>query len=182
MLSRYSNIMRIKDISGKTSKESQNKILESFRNNEFNVLIASSIIEVGIDIPNATVIVIVGADRFGASSLHQIRGRVGRNSLQSYCYLVTDGDSESSKSRLQSLVDSNDGFYIALSDLSTRKEGDLLGTRQSGDSNLRFCELADHSLLIEKAREEAQRIFNNDKIRDVVIEEAKYFLTKEEVE
>lgn len=182
MLSRYSNIMKIKDISGKTSKESQNKILESFRNNEFNVLIASSIIEVGIDIPNATVIVIVGADRFGASSLHQIRGRVGRNSLQSYCYLVTDGDSESSKSRLQSLVDSNDGFYIALSDLSTRKEGDLLGTRQSGDSNLRFCELADHSLLIEKAREEAQRIFNNDKIRDVVIEEAKYFLTKEEVE
>ena len=66
--------------------------------------------------------------------------------------------------------------------MSTRKEGDLLGTRQSGDSNLRFCELADHSLLIEKAREEAQRIFNNDKIRDVVIEEAKYFLTKEEVE
>lgn len=182
MLSRYNDIMTIEEISGKTSKSTQNKILEAFRNNEFNVLIASSIVEVGIDIPNATVMLVVGADRFGASSLHQIRGRVGRSDLQSYCFLVPDGSSDSSQKRLQSLVDSNDGFYIALSDLSTRKEGDLLGARQSGDSNLRFCELADHSMLIEKAQREAETIYANDELREKAIQDARCFLRQKEIE
>ena len=185
MLSKYKNEMKIKTLSGKDSKEKQNKTLTSFKNKEFNVLIASSIVEVGIDVPNSTIVVVVGADRFGASSLHQIRGRVGRANLQSYCYLVPDisfslQDTKKSatKERLLSLVNSNDGFEIALADLSTRKEGDVLGTKQSGSSNLMFCDLSDHTHLIDMARAEAKHIYNS-KDKNLAIKDALSFLKQD---
>ena len=185
MLSRYKNEMKIKTLSGKDSKEKQNKTLTSFKNNEFNVLIASSIVEVGIDVPNSTVVIVVGADRFGASSLHQIRGRVGRSDLQSYCYLVPDTafslqdlKKASTKERLLSLVNSNDGFEIALADLSTRKEGDVLGTKQSGSSTLMFCDLSDHTHLIDIARAEAKHIYKS-KDKDLAIKDALSFLKQD---
>lgn len=159
---RFGHNIKIDYVHGQMKKESQNKSIEKFRKGETQILIASSIIEVGVDIPNATIMLVLDADRFGASSLHQIRGRVGRSSKQGYCYLISDSSSEAASRRLSSLVESNDGFSIALVDLSTRQEGDLFGTQQSGESKLIFCNLADHSKLIDRARYEALSIYNSN--------------------
>lgn len=148
-------------VHGQMSKKKQEEILKDFRDKKFPILIGSSILEVGIDIPQATVMIVLDADRFGASSLHQIRGRVGRNSMQSYCLLVSASETEGAKSRLNALVESTDGFEIALTDLRTRNEGDILGVRQSGESNLRFCNFVDHVDMVEPAKAEAQRIFRS---------------------
>lgn len=177
--SRYKDKLGVTEVHGAMTKEKQGQAIKDFRDKKFDVLVASSIVEVGIDIPNATIILVLDADRFGASSLHQIRGRVGRNSEQGYCYLVSDKTSGASERRLGSLVDSNDGFKIALVDLETRNQGDIFGTKQSGESNLRFCDLADHSKLIEAATLEAKRIWaSNDKLR--ALEDAQAFLIREE--
>lgn len=178
MVSRFKEINPI-EISGKISKKEQNKVLNDFKDNKYNTLIASSVVEVGIDVPNATVMVIVGADYFGISSLHQIRGRVGRGNLQSYCYLLSDTHSENSQTRLKALEQTNNGFELALTDLSTRKQGDVLGVKQSGDSRLIFCDLADHSKLIEKAKYEAEQIFNSE-FKNIALEDAKYFFNEKE--
>ena len=179
MVSRFKEINPI-EISGKMSKKEQNKVLNDFfKDNKYNTLIASSVVEVGIDVPNATVMVIVGADYFGISSLHQIRGRVGRGNLQSYCYLLSDTHSENSQTRLKALEQTNNGFELALTDLSTRKQGDVLGVKQSGDSRLIFCDLADHSKLIEKAKYEAEQIFNSE-FKNIALEDAKYFFNEKE--
>lgn len=166
-------------IHGSLKKETQNKRIRDFRDKKFPVLIGSSILEVGIDIPDATAIIILDADRFGASSLHQIRGRVGRNDKQSYCLLVSDSDSSNAKLRLEALVDTNDGFEIAMVDLKVRKEGDILGVRQSGESNLRFCNFVDHTRLIELAQAEALRLFKSP-LKAQALEDAKNLLIKEE--
>ena len=139
------------------------------------MLIASTVIEVGIDIPNATIMLVLDAEKFGASSLHQIRGRVGRSGYQGYCYLVSEKNNDSTNRRLGSLVDSNDGFQIALVDLQTRKEGDLFGSRQSGESSLMFCDLADHTTLIENAKYEAERLYDTP-LREQALKDAKAFL------
>ena len=167
-----------KSIHGKMSKEKQKEVIEEFKEQKFPILIGSSILEVGINIPQATVMVVLDADRFGASSLHQIRGRVGRNDLQSYCLLVSESDTESANVRLNSLVESNNGFDIALADLKTRKEGDMLGIRQSGESTLRFCNLIDHSELIDIAKEEANRIYTSS-LKTQALKDANSFLIKD---
>lgn len=171
--------IKIGKVHGQMTKEKQNKILEEFRDEKYEVLIASSVIEVGIDVPNSTIILVLDAERFGASSLHQIRGRVGRSHHQGYCYLISDKDNKSTSKRLGALVESNNGFDIALVDLETRKEGDILGTRQSGESSLIFCDLADHTKLIDLARQEAQRIYNSDD-RELALKDATTFLKKGE--
>lgn len=148
-------------VHGQMSKKRQEEILKDFRDKKFPILIGSSILEVGIDIPQATVMVVLDADRFGASSLHQIRGRVGRNSMQSYCLLVSASETKGAESRLNALVESTDGFEIALVDLQTRNEGDILGVRQSGKSNLRFCDFVNHIDMVEPAKAEAQRLFRS---------------------
>ena len=176
MISRFKEIKSI-EISGKMSKKEQNKVLNDFKDGKYNTLIASSVVEVGIDIPNATVMIIVGADYFGISSLHQIRGRVGRGDLQSYCYLLSDTNSENGQTRLKALEQTNNGFELALTDLSTRKQGDVLGVKQSGDSRLVFCDLADHSKLIEKAKYEAEQIFNSE-YKNIALEDAKHFFNE----
>lgn len=164
----------VSSIHGQMSKDKQNSIIEKFRKKESNILVASSIIEVGVDIPDATVIVVLDAHRFGAAQLHQIRGRVGRNSMQSYCILVAPF-AEASKDRLESLVDSNDGFKIALIDLKTRNQGDIFGERQSGESSLRFVDIIDHSDLVETAKVTAEKLFGGP-LRDQVVADAKAFL------
>lgn len=163
---------------GTLKKDAQHEAMESFRNKETNILVASTVIEVGVDVPNATRIVILSADRMGASSLHQIRGRVGRSNLPSTCYLVSEGKSATSKRRLQALVDSSDGFEIARIDLETRGEGDLFGARQAGDSGLRFSSLVNHSKLISKAKELAEEIYKGDK-KEIAIRDAKAILGNE---
>lgn len=162
-------------VHGQMKREQQNKKLLEFRENKFNILIASSVIEVGIDIPNATVMLVLDADRFGASSLHQIRGRVGRSDHQGYCFLVSGNQSKNTEKRLSSLVNSNDGFEIALVDLETRKEGDLFGEKQSGESKLMFCDFTDHTSLVEVAKTEAEKIYNSN-IKELALRDAKAFL------
>lgn len=166
---------------GSLKKDDQRSAMEAFRNNETSILVASTIVEVGVDVPNATRMVVLSADRMGASSLHQIRGRVGRSNLPSKAYLVSEGATTSSKSRLQALVDSNNGFDIALVDMKTRGEGDIFGLRQSGETGLRFASLVDHSKILNEAQSLAQSIYNSD-AKDVAIRDAKAILITEEEE
>lgn len=153
--------VRVAHVYGSMKKEEQEETMEKFRAGEIDVLVASTVIEVGVDIPNATRMVILSADRMGASSLHQIRGRIGRNSLPSKCYLVSLGKTESAQSRLQAMVDYEDGFEISRVDLEVRGEGTMFSTDQSGRSDMIFANLRKHSHLIDEAREEAQRILRS---------------------
>lgn len=143
---------------GKMKQDEQREVMEKFRNGDYDVLIASTVVEVGVDISNATRVVILSADRLGASSLHQIRGRVGRNSLQSKCYLVSLGRTDNSRIRMESLVKYPNGFDVAKSDLAIRGEGVLFGTAQSGGSDMIFANLAKNSDMITAAQHEAKQI------------------------
>ena len=126
--------VRIATLTGKTSKEETEKTITRFKNGEIDVLIATTVIEVGVNVPNATVMIITNAERFGLSSLHQLRGRVGRSNLQSYCVLQSEDETPKGVARLQVMCDTTDGFKIAEADLEQRGAGDLLGTQQSGDN------------------------------------------------
>lgn len=130
---------------GKLSSQNKAEVMSKFKNGETPILVATSVIEVGVDIPQATVMVIEGADRFGIAQLHQFRGRVGRSDLQSYCFLFTDNDKSSP--RLEALVKYHNGFDLAEFDLKTRGPGSLLGEIQSGFGELKFADLADINLL-----------------------------------
>lgn len=158
-------------VHGKMKKEEQSQVMEDFRDKKYDVIVASTVVEVGVDIPDATRVVVLSADRLGASSLHQIRGRVGRNSLPSKCYLVSTGKTEASQIRLQSLVDSENGFDIALSDLLVRGEGKMFGSEQSGSSEMIFASLAKHKDWIEPARADAAEILASP-YRDIAIADA----------
>lgn len=158
----FGNSINIDNVHGKLKQEEQDEAIEKFKNGETQILIASSVVEVGVDIPNATIMLVLDADRFGASSLHQIRGRVGRSSKQGYCYLISNSETKNAEKRLNSLVNSNNGFDIALVDLDTRQEGDLFGERQSGESSLTFCSLTSHVGLVDKARAEAERVYKSE--------------------
>ena len=126
--------VKVGSLTGRNSKEEAEKVITRFKEGEIDVLIATSVIEVGVNVPNATVMIITNAERFGLSSLHQLRGRVGRNSLQSYCVLQSEDESPKGLARLQVMCKTTDGFQIAEADLSQRGAGDLLGTQQSGDN------------------------------------------------
>ena len=164
---------------GSMKKDDKQNAMDDFRKGELDVLVASTVIEVGVDVPNATRIVILSADRLGASSLHQIRGRVGRSNLPSTCYLVSQGKTPTSKKRLQALVDYTDGFEIAKVDLETRGQGDLFGSKQAGDSTLRFSNLVDHSKLVYSAQGIANKVYNG-KQRETALNDARAFLNQEE--
>ena len=126
--------VRIATLTGKTGAEETEETINRFKNGDVDVLIATTVIEVGVNVPNATVMVITNAERFGLSSLHQLRGRVGRSDLQSYCILQSEDETEKGLARLQVMCDTTDGFKIAEADLQQRGAGDLLGTQQSGDN------------------------------------------------
>ena len=128
---------------GKMSDKKKDEVMEAFRKKEYDCLVSTTVIEVGVDVPDATVMVIYNADRFGLSQLHQLRGRVGRGSVKSYCFLLSENDSEQARERLSALKNNSDGFAIAEFDLKLRGGGDFMGTRQSGRilselKNLRF--------------------------------------------
>jgi ATP-dependent DNA helicase RecG len=134
--------------------------MEKFKNKEFDILVATSVIEVGIDIPNATVILIEEADRFGLSQLHQFRGRVGRGEAQSYCFLIP-GSFEKSPKRLEALVEHSNGFAIAEADLAERGPGSFLGTRQSGLPDVAMENMTNMKL-VTLAREAAENTLKTD--------------------
>ena len=147
---------------GKLNSEEKNNVINSFVNNEVNILVSTTVIEVGIDVPNASIMIIYNSERFGLSQLHQLRGRVGRGSHKSFCYLVTSEKNGLENKRLRVLEKSNDGFYIAEKDLELRGPGQILGYKQSGLPDFVLDNLPNNKVLIEKAREEAQRVINED--------------------
>ena len=135
--------------------------MQGFRDQEYDILVSTTVIEVGVDIPNAVIVLIEGADHFGLAQLHQIRGRVGRNSDRSFCLLIPEDESGIENERLQAMVRSNNGFELADLDLKYRGPGEFLGTRQSGFVALRFANITDLPM-IERCRDQAQKIFAED--------------------
>ncbi|CAN5810226.1 ATP-dependent DNA helicase RecG [soil metagenome] len=153
--------LRLGLLHGRMKGSEKDEVMLAFRDREIDVLVSTSVVEVGIDIPNATVMLIEGADRFGLAQLHQFRGRVGRGDRQSYCLLVSDRVSHEAETRLQAMVDSNDGFRLAQIDLEMRGPGDFLGTRQSGLPEFQLADFADVRDL-ERARIEAEHLLEDD--------------------
>lgn len=146
---------------GRLKPDEKDAVMSKFHAGEYNVLVSTSVVEVGVDVPNATVMLIEGANRFGLAQLHQFRGRVGRGEHASVCLLVSDAANGHTDERLKAMVESQDGFYLAQKDLDLRGPGDFLGTRQSGLSGLNMARLSD-LVTIEKARREASLIFDRD--------------------
>jgi ATP-dependent DNA helicase RecG len=143
-------------VHGRLASEERDAIMRSFRNGNLGILVATTVIEVGIDIPNATVMVVEHAERFGLSQLHQLRGRVGRGSAPGHCLLVNRGTGSAvAAERLRAMEKEHDGFKIAEADLRLRGPGELLGTRQSGLADFRLASLARDSRLLIEARKEA---------------------------
>lgn len=146
---------------GKLKSKEKEEVMQKFKDKEFDILVSTSVVEVGIDIPNASVIVIEDADRFGLSQLHQFRGRVGRGEHQSYCFLFTNSNTEKALERLQAMEDTNDGFEISQKDLELRGPGQFFGLLQSGLPDIAMEHLSNIKL-IKFARSEAQTILEND--------------------
>lgn len=148
---------------GKMKSGRKNLIMEQFARNEIQVLVSTTVIEVGVNVPNATVMMIEDAQRFGLAQLHQLRGRVGRGKDQSYCIMVNTTDSDKAKKRLEILNKSNDGFFIAGEDLKLRGPGDFFGIRQSGLLEFRLGDIYQNADLLKKASEEANLLLQEDR-------------------
>jgi len=142
----FNNKVNIEILHGKMKNKEKDEVMESFKNGITKVLISTTVIEVGVDVKNSTMMVIFNAERFGLATLHQLRGRVGRNDLQSYCYLLSDKEVP----RLKVMEESNDGFYISEKDFELRGEGDLFGTKQSGDMVFKMANIKrDYKILVQ---------------------------------
>lgn len=138
---------------GKMKNSEKDEIMKRFKNKELDILVSTTVIEVGVDVPNATIMVINNAERFGLSALHQLRGRVGRGEYQSYCFLVSKTENATSKARLQIMEETQDGFKIAEEDLKLRKSGEIFGTKQSGFSDLKFTDIVHDIKTIKLVKE-----------------------------
>jgi len=143
---------------GKASKE---EVMKAFRNGDIDILVSTSVVEVGIDIPNATVMLIEGADRFGLAQLYQFRGRVGRGEHQSYCFLFTDSTSKNTHQRLKALVEAKNSFELAEEDLKIRGPGDFIGSRQHGMPSLAMASLSDLEF-VKSVRKEVEELLEKD--------------------
>jgi len=154
--------LRIALLHGRMSAKQKDEVMTAFRDHEYDILVSTSVIEVGIDVPNATVMMIEGADRFGLSQLHQFRGRVGRGGHQSYCLLLADALSREGEERLQAMVETDDGFVLAQRDLEQRGPGDFLGTRQSGLPELSWLTEGFDSRTLDQARRAAEETLAED--------------------
>jgi ATP-dependent DNA helicase RecG len=147
---------------GRMRPDEKDAVMFAFRDRKYDILVSTTVVEVGVDVPNATVMLVEGADHFGLAQLHQLRGRVGRGEAQSYCLLIPDNENAVENERLAAMVESNDGFVLAERDLQQRGPGEFLGTRQAGfASSLKMASLSDVQL-IEKARTQAQSLFGRD--------------------
>jgi ATP-dependent DNA helicase RecG len=153
-------------IHGKLRSEEKQVVMERFRNGEIQALVATTVIEVGVDVPNASVMILHHAERFGLAQLHQLRGRIGRGGHKGYCVLLTDGKNRESLEKLEVLVSTSDGFEIAEADLRLRGPGNVLGTVQSGLSDLRFPDFLTDLPLLVQARSVADRLLAEDPLLD----------------
>lgn len=147
---------------GQMKNSQKDEIMNNFTNGKIKILISTTVIEVGVDVANATMMVVFNAERFGLATLHQLRGRVGRNNLQSYCYLISDSDTE----RLKVLEESNDGFYISEQDFKLRGSGDVFGVKQSGEQTFKIANLNRDYKILVKCKEDAEDFLKNNNIDD----------------
>ena len=166
----FNKKVRIEIIHGKLKQKEKDVIMNEYKNGDIKILISTTVIEVGIDVPNSTTMIIYNAERFGLATLHQLRGRVGRNDLQSYCYLICNKEIE----RLKVLEESNDGFYISEKDFQLRGSGDLFGYKQSGDMSFKIANLKEDYNILLKAKVDSKEYidnklyFNNNYYNDVI--------------
>ena len=151
---------------GKLKNDEKDAVMKDFKDGKYDILVSTTVVEVGVDVPNATVMVIENAERFGLSQLHQLRGRVGRNSLQSYCILITSSRSQETRERLSIMTETNDGFVIAEKDLQLRGPGEFLGVRQSGLPDLIISDIVKDSKILELARNEAIKFVADNQLND----------------
>lgn len=154
--------IRIAYLHGRMKPADKNRIMEEFASHQIDILVSTTVIEVGVNVPNATVMMVENAERFGLAQLHQLRGRVGRGKEQSYCIFISQSDRPEIMKRLQILNESNDGFYIAGQDLKLRGPGDMFGIRQSGDLHFQIGDIYQDAALLQKASEEADRLLAED--------------------
>ena len=159
----FSNKVRIEILHGKLKQKEKDELMKKFQENKINILISTTVIEVGIDIPNASMMVIYNAERFGLATLHQLRGRVGRSNIQSYCYLVTNN---SNNERLKVMEKSSDGFYIAEQDFKQRGQGDLFGVKQSGDMSFKIADLKRDFSILSQANIDAENFLESKKYQE----------------
>ena len=163
---------------GKMKGKEKNQIMERFAFGEIQVLVSTTVVEVGVNVPNATVMMIENAERFGLAQLHQLRGRVGRGAHQSYCIMVNCSDQDGTQERLDILNRSNDGFYIASEDLKLRGPGDFFGLRQSGDMEFKIADIFTDANLLKTVSEEVNRILE----RDPNLEQEEYWALRERLD
>ena len=176
--------LKIAELHSQLSSEVKDETMKAFSNGEIDVLVATTVIEVGVDVPNATVMVIMDADRFGISQLHQLRGRIGRGQAPGLCLLITKVDLESlAMERLKAVAETLDGFELARIDLDQRREGDVLGVAQSGTrSHLRLLRVLRDEDLILKARDAAATVISNNQITSILESELALLSAEQELE
>jgi ATP-dependent DNA helicase RecG len=168
---------RVSIVHGKMKPEDKDYEMRLFAEGQTQIMVATTVIEVGVNVPNASVMVIESAERFGLSQLHQLRGRVGRGAEQSYCILMSGNKlSADTKKRLSTMVRTNDGFEISEVDLELRGPGDLMGTQQSGNLDLKIADLSKDGPLVALARDKARDILKNDPR----LERSEHFMLKKE--
>lgn len=168
---------RIGVLHGKMPADKKESVMQAFKNDDYDILVATTVVEVGVDVANAAVMMIEDADRFGLSQLHQLRGRVGRSEHQSYCILVTDNVTEQSKKRLKILSSTSDGFAISEADLEMRGPGDFFGNAQHGLPRLKIADLAADSQLLRLAQETAEKIYSSQRITPALKDRVKSLLS-----
>jgi ATP-dependent DNA helicase RecG len=156
--------LRLGLLHGRLKSQEKEAVLQGFRDKQYDILVTTPVVEVGIDIPNATVMMIEGAERFGLAQLHQLRGRVGRGSTESWCLLFTEDRTEKTRARLQALEKSSRGQELAELDLALRGPGEIYGLRQSGIPDLKVASLTDLKLLEETKTAAAQYLQKNSKL------------------
>lgn len=154
--------LRVGLLHGQMKPKDKEATMEAFRAGEYHVLVSTTVIEVGVDVPNASVMIIEDANRFGLAQLHQLRGRVGRGGYQSYCIMIADAKSEESRARMQVMQDTNDGFRIAEEDLKLRGPGELAGTKQSGNQDFKLADLIQDGRMLEVARQAALEVIEEN--------------------
>lgn len=175
--------VQISYLHGKMKPVEKNRIMTAFGNGNIDILVSTTVIEVGINVPNATVMMVENAERFGLSQLHQLRGRVGRGKAQSYCIFISASENEETMERLQVLNQSNDGFFIASEDLRLRGPGDLFGIRQSGILAFRLGDIYQDAAVLKQASEAAERLLADDpKLEDAEHESLRKWLASEQVD
>lgn len=175
--------LRLGLLHGRMGSADKDETMRQFREQQLDVLVATTVVEVGVDVPNATVMVVLDADRFGIAQLHQLRGRVGRGSARSWCYLVSRSETPETEARLSALVASDDGFELAEADLDLRGEGTIMGERQKGRNDLKLASLRRDRRWVERARAVAVEVFDGDgglEAHPGLVDEVGLFLDEDE--